>query len=269
MDNSESKKNGLYINNLSKEFLNKQGKYVKVLEEINFCLSLKKDEKNFVVFLGPSGCGKTTLLRIIAGLEEPSGGTIKFCGEKPMLGWASMVFQEFSLFPWYTVQENVEFGLKMQGVSKKERRKKALTYLEKLGLQGFERAYPYEISGGMKQRVAVARSLIVKTPLLLMDEPFASVDMITREKMYDFIWNLWNKMDVPVIMVTHNVEEAILLGNSIYLMSPPPSRIVKSIESDFNPNDRFKRNLEFEEAVRNVKLEIFDASNKQKNMGTS
>lgn len=267
MDNS--KKIELCIKNLSKDFGEKQGRHIKVLDAINFNLSLEKGEKKFVVFLGPSGCGKTTLLRIIAGLEEPSGGSINFAGKKTELGWSSMVFQEFSLFPWCTVQENVEFGLKMQGISKRERKEMALTFLKKVGLDGFESAFPYEISGGMKQRVAVARSLVVKTPLLLMDEPFSAVDMITREKMYDFMWDIWTKTDVSIIMVTHNVEEAILLGDIIYLMSPAPSKIVKSINSDFKPADRFTRYRELEEIVRIVKKEIFSAYNKSDNLKTS
>ena len=264
MEANEKKRAGLCIRNLSKKFQTARGASIPVLKNIDIELSLTKEDQKFIVFLGPSGCGKTTLLRIIAGLEEPSEGTITYQGEKPVRGWASVVFQEFSLFPWYSVRKNVEFGLKMKGLGKEERKKKAMSYLKKVGLTDFADAYPHQLSGGMKQRVAVARSLVVETPLLLMDEPFGSLDMITREKMYDFMWDVWNQTEITVIQVTHNVEEAILLGDTIHLLSPAPAQIVVTFESDFQPADRFKRNRDFEEMVRQVKTEILSISKETK-----
>jgi len=256
MEKYTRKTNVLLLKNIAKTFEAGQGKRIPVLQKIDLELELTSEQRKFVVFLGPSGCGKTTLLRIIAGLEEPSGGDITYQGHRPEKGWATVVFQEFSLFPWYTVQENVEFGLRMQGISKAERERMALAYLKEVDLERFAFSYPYELSGGMKQRVALARSLAVKTPLLLMDEPFGSLDMLTREKMYNFMWDIWQQSNVSVILVTHNIEEAVLLGDTIHILSAAPARIVETITSQFTPSDREGRNRALEEMVRELRIKI-------------
>ncbi len=248
----------LSVRNVSKTFQTAKGNSVHALDNISFDLDVSRGR--IIVFLGPSGCGKTTLLRIIAALEKATSGEVLFDGKKQQRGWASVVFQEFSLFPWLSIRENVEFGLRMEQTPAKERRIEGLEYLRKVGLDQFAESHPNELSGGMKQRVALARSLAVKTPLVLMDEPFGSLDMLTREKMYDFIWETWRNNDLSGILVTHNVDEAVLLGDTIYLLSAAPARIVETIKSPFKPADRFGTNRALDDMIRSVKAKILAAA---------
>lgn len=263
MDKEINLKGKLCIKTVSKWFETEESTLIHVLDNINLQISLTKAERKIIVFLGPSGCGKTTLLRIIAGLEEPTRGEISYEGKKPERGWASVVFQEFSLFPWCTVVENVEFGLRIQGIAKKERQEKALSYLKKVGLEQFAIAYPHELSGGMKQRVAVARSIVIETPLMLMDEPFGALDALTREKMYDFIWEVWDQTDLSIILVTHNVEEAVLLGDTIYILSQAPARIIESKDNNLKLSERLMKRHELEESVRSIKEKILSSVNQK------
>jgi NitT/TauT family transport system ATP-binding protein len=192
-------------------------------------VSLEVKLAEFLCIVGPSGCGKTTLLRLIAGLDHPSSGKIilegkEVKGPSPDRG---MVFQEFSLFPWRTVVKNVEFGLEIKGLKERERREIAEEYIELVGLTGFEDHYPYELSGGMKQRVAIARALATEPSILLMDEPFGSVDAQTRNVLQQELLEIWERTKKTILFVTHSVDEAIYLGDRIAVMSTRPGRIVE------------------------------------------
>ncbi len=225
-------KEKLRVEHLSKVFVNKRGEYLKALDDI--CIEV--DESEFVVLVGPSGCGKSTLLNIIGGLEKATEGKLTIDGREITGPGADrgMVFQGYSLFPWLNVRKNVEFGLKMQGVSKAEREEKADKYLEMVGLSGFEKALPKELSGGMKQRVAIARTLAANPEMLLMDEPFGALDAQTRVVMQELLAHISRQMKNTILFITHDIDEAILLGQRIYVMSPRPGRIKKMIEVDID-----------------------------------
>lgn len=217
----------LEIKGVSKQFF-ADGKEMIALQDIN----LNIDENEFVCFIGPSGCGKTTLLRIIAGLEEASAGTILLDGKSikgpgPERG---MVFQEYSLFPWRKVIDNIVFGLEMKGVPSAERLAQGRQYLKMVGLERFETRYPHELSGGMKQRVAIARALVNHPRALLMDEPFGALDAQTRNIMQSELLRIWQEEQETVVFVTHSVDEAIYLADRIVIMSARPGRIKDIIE---------------------------------------
>ncbi len=185
--------------------------------------------------VGPSGCGKSTFLRIIAGLEKPDGGQIMFDGH-PVTETGPeriMVFQEGALFPWLKVQDNVEFGLKMAGIPKEERAKISNRYLDMMQLTKFANSYTYQLSTGMKQRVAIARALVMDPDVLLMDEPFASLDAQTRDLLLVEMQLIWEKTKKTILFVTHNVAEATVLGNKIAVFSNRPSIIKKEFENNF------------------------------------
>ncbi|MBY4871434.1 MULTISPECIES: ABC transporter ATP-binding protein, partial [Burkholderia] len=197
-----------------------------VLDDAN--LSLREGE--IVGLLGRSGSGKSTLLRIIAGLIEPTGGEVTYLG-KPLRGPAegvAMVFQTFALFPWLTVLQNVEAGLEALGVGARERRERALAAIDLIGLDGFENAYPRELSGGMRQRVGFARALVVDPTILLMDEPFSALDVLTAETLRTDLLDLWTQGRMPiksVLIVTHNIEEAVFMCDRILVLSSNPGRV--------------------------------------------
>jgi len=199
----------------------------------NVSMSLKTGE--IVALLGRSGCGKSTLLRIISGLIRPTEGTVTIAGE-PVTGPAedvSMVFQSFALFPWLTVLENVELGLEAQGIRQEERRKRALKAIDLIGLDGFESAYPKELSGGMRQRVGLARGLVVNPKVLLMDEPFSALDVLTAETLRTDLLDLWCEGRMPIrsiLLVTHNLEEAVLMSDRILVLASNPGRIISEIK---------------------------------------
>jgi NitT/TauT family transport system ATP-binding protein len=204
-------------------------------------LNLTVDDDEFVCILGPSGCGKTTVLRLVAGLEEVTGGEIYENGKQvsepgPDRG---MVFQEFALFPWRTVIKNVEFGLELKGISKEERREKALSYIDLVNLEGFEDSYPHELSGGMKQRVGIARALANEPDVLLMDEPFGSLDAQTRNIMQRELLRIWDKAKITVIFVTHSVDEAVYLADRIVILTARPGTVKRVIPIELRrPRDR-------------------------------
>jgi len=216
----------LQITKLHKHFSTKEGKLV-VLKDIN--MSIEQGE--FICTVGASGSGKSTLLRQIAGLDTPTTGDVKIdgvsvVGPGPDRG---MVFQHYTLYPWMSVQENTEFGLKLQGVPKRERRQKASYYLDVVGLTKFAQSLPKELSGGMKQRVAIARALTSEPKILLMDEPFGALDIHTKESMHSFILDLWERTNITIFMITHDVEEAVLLSNRIYALSSRPGTVSKEV----------------------------------------
>ena len=211
-----------------------------VLEDVD--VTLKDGE--IVALLGRSGSGKSTLLRIIAGLIKPSAGEVIYRGE-PVKGPAdgvAMVFQTFALFPWLTVLQNVEAGLEALGVDPKESRKRALAAIDLIGLDGFESAYPRELSGGMRQRVGFARALVVDPTILLMDEPFSALDVLTAETLRTDLLDLWTEKRLPtksVLLVTHNIEEAVFMADRILVFSSNPGRVAAEIKVPFaHPRDR-------------------------------
>ena len=188
----------------------------------------------FVCLLGPSGCGKSTLLSIIAGLEEASSGTV-LADERIVRGPGTdrvLLFQEAALFPWLDVQRNVEFGLRQAGKPAKERAATARRFIELVHLKGFERSYVHQLSGGMRQRVAIARALAIDPAILLMDEPFGALDALTRDRLHAELESIWASTRKTVVFVTHNVREAVALGDRVLVFSPRPGRIVQEFRID-------------------------------------
>jgi NitT/TauT family transport system ATP-binding protein len=223
-----------------------------VLDDVD--LSLRSNE--IVALLGRSGCGKSTLLRIIAGLLRPTSGTVRIGGadvEGPA-SQVAMVFQSFALFPWLTVLENVELGLEAQRVGAQARRKRALAAIDLIGLDGYESAYPKELSGGMRQRVGLARALVVHPQVLLMDEPFSALDVLTAETLRTDLLDLWCEGRMPIssiLMVTHNIEEAVLMCDRILIFSSNPGRILGEIKVDL-PQPRSRLDPSFRQLVDDI-----------------
>jgi len=185
----------------------------------------------FITIVGPSGCGKSTLLRIIAGLIKPTtGSTLKE-------GKGAFVFQDSALLPWRTVQGNVELLMELEKVNKSEREDKASLVLNKVGLTGFEKSYPHQLSGGMKMRLSLARSLVLNPEYILLDEPLSAIDELTREVLQEELHSLWNKDKFTAILVTHNVAEAVYLSNRVFVMSPRPGKVTDIIEIPFKKRD--------------------------------
>jgi NitT/TauT family transport system ATP-binding protein len=213
----------------------------------NINLSMKEGE--FVALVGPSGCGKSTLLRIITGLNKPTSGVVLYrdnvlTGVNP---YATIVFQTFALFPWLTVQQNVELALKVRGVPAEERTRRAIALLDKVGLDGFENAYPRELSGGMRQKVGFARAMAVEPELLCLDEPFSALDVLSAESLRGELLELWTAGDIPtkaILMVTHNIEEAIILADRIVVMGKDPGHVVADLIVDL-PHPRHRKSPEF------------------------
>ena len=221
----------LISDNLNMIFKTPKGEVVHALKDVSF--NLKQGE--LLTVLGPSGCGKTTLLNIIAGFLRPTDGKI-ILGEKEINGPGverGMVFQQGALFEWLTVSQNVNFGLRMRKKNKAETAKKVEEWLGIVGLQGFGNTPTYQLSGGMQQRVALARCLINNPDLILMDEPLGALDALTREKMQSLVLKIWKETGKTIILITHSVEEALLLGERLYVMAPRPGRIHKEYNLPF------------------------------------
>lgn len=208
----------------------------------DFTLDIHAGE--FITIVGPSGCGKSTFLNVVAGLQPPSAGEVLING-RPVLGPGpdrAMVFQDYGLMPWRTVQRNVEFGLEMRGQLNAETREKVQYYINMVGLSGFEQAYPRELSGGMRQRVGLARALAIEPQIMLMDEPFAAVDLITRELMQEELARIISTTGKTVIFITHSVDEAITLGDRLVVISARPGR-VQAVHKIEIPRPRFRTNI--------------------------
>ena len=209
------------------------------------------------MLLGPSGCGKSTLLRIINGIETSDGGRILIDGQD-VTGTTGhgrgMVFQSFELFPWRTVLDNVAFGLEVAGIEKQQRLTQARECVELVGLTAFENAYPHQLSGGMQQRVGIARALAIKPSILLMDEPYGALDVQTRDLLQDELLNIWERERKTVVFVTHSIEEALYLADRIVVMSPRPGRIAQMIDVPFaRPRrDEIKTDPEFLKLRRHI-----------------
>lgn len=233
----------LEIRDVTKTFKTEEGE-LKALDRFN--VGVKPSE--FLCIIGPSGCGKSTLLRLIAGLDEPSSGKIildgkELKGPSPDRG---MVFQEYSLFPWRTVLKNVTFGLELQKMAKQERYRIAKEYIELVGLKGFENSYPYELSGGMKQRVAIARAIAPEPSILLMDEPFGSVDAQTRNALQEELLEIWQRTKKTIVFVTHSVDEAVYLADRVAVMTARPGTLIKCAGIDI-PRPRKRTSVEANE----------------------
>jgi NitT/TauT family transport system ATP-binding protein len=242
----------LGVHAVRRSFPRSDGGELLVLDGVEFSVN----EGEIVGLLGRSGSGKSTLLRLIAGLASPTSGHIDYLGRPvtaPAAGIA-MVFQSFALFPWLTVLENVQIGLEALGLAEAEVRRRALAAIDLIGLDGFESAYPRELSGGMRQRVGFARALVVHPNLLLMDEPFSALDVLTAETLRTDFLNLWGEGQLPikaVILVTHNIEEAVLMCDRVLLFSTNPGRIVSEIPVDL-PHPRDRVDPSFRELVERI-----------------
>lgn len=217
--------------------VNKKFGQLEVLSDIDF--TIEKGE--FAAIVGPSGCGKSTVLRMIAGLETASSGQVLANGQhiqKPD-PQRVLIFQEHALYPWRTVEDNVGFGLELARVPAKERRVRVNEVLEKVGLSGFQSYYPAQLSGGMKQRVSIARALVLNPEVLLLDEPYGALDAITRLTMQNELIKLWRGSGMTVLLITHDIDEAVYLADTIYVMSPRPGRITEKFRTDMlRPRDR-------------------------------
>jgi len=219
----------------------------KTLQDID--LTVQRGE--FLCLLGPSGCGKSTLLNLIAGFETPTGGRLSVAGHavKGPSAERGMVFQQPTLMPWLPVWENIAFSLKLRGVAKPERRKKAQHYIEMVGLAGFEDHYPAQLSGGMSQRVGIARALLMDPAVILMDEPFGALDEQTKMDMQAELSRLWSEQNYTIVFVTHGIEEALILGTHVAVMSARPGQIVELLKIDL-PRPRDVTSPEFNDYRR-------------------
>ena len=211
------------VERVSKTFADRQGREVVALRRVDFAV----ESQEFVALLGPSGCGKSTLLNVIAGLLPATSGQVYFEGEarsgRPM---SATVFQEFALFPWRTVRANVEFGLEELGVSALDRIERTRRYLDMAGLAGFEGKYPHQLSGGMRQRVGIARALAVEPAVLLMDEPFSALDAQTRTLMMEELLAIWERTRQSILYVTHNIQEAVFMADRVIVLSRRPGEVL-------------------------------------------
>jgi len=233
-----ARKESISLSGVFRSYADSRGSFTRALQNID----LEIEQGEFVCIVGPSGCGKSTLLHLLAGLDRPTTGEITVDGS-PVKGPGTdriWLFQELGLFPWLTVRQNVEFGLKMAGVSKTERKDRARVFLRMVHLTHFEDHYIHQLSGGMKQRVALARSLTLRPKILLMDEPFAALDAQTRDMLHDELERIWKETAPTIVFVTHNVREAVRLGDRVLLMSFRPGRI----KTQFQINLRRPRHVE-------------------------
>lgn len=226
-DKLKSREVILEVKNLDKVFKSAKGDTT-ALKNVSF----KTHRREFVSIIGPSGCGKSTLARILAGLENYTGGEVLLDG-KPVTGPGrdrGMVFQGYTLFPWLTVKKNIMFGLEMNNASREEASREVDVWLELVGLTKFANAYPHEISGGMKQRVAIARALVNQPRILLMDEPFGALDAQTRAKMQAYLLEVWRNIDITIVFITHDLDEAVFLSDRILVLKAHPGEVQELIE---------------------------------------
>src|SRR5438128_7659979 len=248
------------VRNVSRTCAGAHREKIEALHDITFEVedvhSDGRDVGEFSVLLGPSGCGKSTILRLVAGLDFPDQGQVLVNGQ-PVTGPGrdrGMVFQKYTSFPWLTVAENIAYGMKVNGVPEGERRETVNRLVQAVGLSGFEKAYPDTLSGGMQQRVAIARTLALRPQVVLMDEPFGALDAQTRTDMQELLLRIWNETASTVLFVTHDVDEAIYLADRIYVMSAGPGTIVEDLPVPFGrPREAaMKQTKEFHEMQQHV-----------------
>jgi NitT/TauT family transport system ATP-binding protein len=246
--------NDIVIEHVTKEYVS-GGKTLKAVDDVSFNIR----DSEFICIVGPSGCGKSTLLRMIAGLEPISGGEIfmgdhKVTSPSPKLGF---VFQEYTLFPWRTVEKNVEFGLELKKMPPQEREKVAAKYVDMVGLDKFRDSYPHQLSGGMRQRTAIARTLAVNPEILLMDEPFGALDAQTRNILQEQLLDIWHKEKKKVLFVTHNVDEAVFLADKVVIMTARPGRIKEIVDIDI-PRPRIRTETEVNKVRTGILKSLFE-----------
>jgi NitT/TauT family transport system ATP-binding protein len=254
----------LHVNDVYKSFdysanrIRKNAAGLQSTHEVLNGLELKISEGQFVTIVGPSGCGKSTLLNIIAGLDRPDSGSVLVKGRRDIsLAKRIMIFQEGALFPWLNVQENVEFGLAVAKIPREERKKIADKYIEMVGLSAFSESFVHQLSGGMKQRIAIARALAMEPEILLMDEPFASLDVQTRDLLHEELVGIHKTTRKTIIFVTHNINEALLLGDKVIVLSAALKNIRKEFAIDL-PRPRDSESPELYEVKRQI-LNEFEA----------
>src|ERR1700724_568164 len=254
-------KTKISVRKVNRSFVNPQGETIQALRDINLAVEDAfapdgRDIGEFRVLLGPSGCGKSTILRIIAGLDQPDSGEVLVNG-KPVIGPGrdrGMVFQKYTSFPWLTVAGNIEYGMKINGVLEAERRKTVDRLIDAVGLSGFAHSYPETLSGGMQQRVAIARTLAVRPQVILMDEPFGALDAQTRTDMQELLLRIWDESASTILFVTHDVDEALYLADRVYVMCARPGTIIEDVPVTFGrPRDSsVKQQKEFHELQQHV-----------------
>lgn len=246
----------LEVKHVSKTYTD-ESRSLTVLKDISF----EAEEGEFICIIGPSGSGKSTLLRMITGLDRPTGGEIIFKNRKVegVTEGMAMVFQSFALFPWLTVLDNVTIGLEAKGIVRKERIAMAEKYIDKVGLDGFEEAFPRELSGGMKQRVGIARALTMEPELLCMDEPFSALDAFTAQNLREEVLDLWQDENLPVktvLMVTHGIEEAVFMADRIIVLSKRPAKVVADVKIEL-PRPRNMKDRAFSDVADRIYSLIF------------
>ncbi|OFV86562.1 MAG: hypothetical protein A2V74_11030 [Acidobacteria bacterium RBG_16_70_10] len=253
---SATHENVLELRKVGRTFVNPDGKEFHAIRDIDLAVPDLPERGEFRVFLGPSGCGKSTILNIVAGLIPPTTGEALLRG-RPITGPGpdrGMVFQSYSSYPWLTVLDNVAFGLKLRAVPRDEREKTARIWIKKVGLAGAEGKYPHQLSGGMRQRVAIARTLAVKPQIILMDEPFGALDVHARLGMQNLINELWEEIEGTILFVTHDVAEAVYLADKIHILSAGPGTIVDEIQIDLplHRTEELKRTERFRDLEQQV-----------------
>ncbi len=249
------------LRNVSRSFVSPAGERIQAIHDINFTVENEfssdgKDVGEFRVLLGPSGCGKSTILRLIAGLDRPDAGEVLVNGkpvDRPGRD-RGMVFQKYTSFPWLTVGQNIEYGLRINNVPASERAATVARLVQDVGLSGFEKSYPETLSGGMQQRVAIARTLALRPGVILMDEPFGALDAQTRADMQQLLLDVWEESACTVLFVTHDVDEAIYLADRIYIMCARPGTIIEDVPVPFGrPRDAtMKQRAEFHDMQQHV-----------------
>ncbi len=259
----------LELKELYISYTDRKGRTVQAVDDVNLTIANKPGIGELAVFLGPSGCGKSTILKAVAGLLPPDSGSVRIDG-KPVEGTGrdrGMVFQSYTSFAWRTVRQNVEYGLELQGVGREERKAKALAIIEKVGLKDFADSLPKQLSGGMKQRVAIARTLVNQPRLILMDEPFGALDPQTRWGMQTTMLDVLRTEDNTVLFVTHDVAEAVYLADVIFVLSHRPAHVLHRIEVPaFESRDAtVKQSAQFKQ-VENHVLELLHSSNVRGNI---
>jgi ABC-type nitrate/sulfonate/bicarbonate transport system ATPase subunit len=248
--------NVLELRKVGKAFVTPDGETFAAIKDVSLEIPDLPERGEFRVFLGPSGCGKSTILNIVAGLMTPTTGEAlihgkRIAGPGPDRG---MVFQSYSSYPWLSVLDNVAFGLRLRGVPRDERERTARTWIKRVGLAGSEKKYPNQLSGGMRQRVAIARTLAVKPKIILMDEPFGALDVQTRLGMQNLINELWEEIEGTILFVTHDIAEAVYLADKIHILSSAPGTIADEIDVDLplHRTEELKRSTRFRELEQEV-----------------
>ncbi|AQS58131.1 ABC transporter ATP-binding protein [Desulforamulus ferrireducens] len=241
--------NYLSVKDLQVAYLQK-GKTIKALDAVDLSLSQGKTG----VIIGPSGCGKSTLFNVLAGLNQDYVGQVLIDGKVPQGGGeTALILQDYGLLPWKTVWDNVVLGLQLRGKATPEMQGQVERVLDKLGLLSLAKRYPAQLSGGQRQRVAIARALVLEPKLLLMDEPFSSLDALTREEIQDFLLEIWQETKLTILLITHNIEEAVFLGQQIFVMSPGPGRVIQVVTNEMAGDHELRGKLPFLEMCSSLR----------------